>query len=307
MNNFSIVKRKFQSVLKYPELLLLKPLVKFSKLFSDELFVKLNFKLRMGQKLSLRNPKTYNEKLQWLKLYYHNPELTKMVDKYESKKYVASLVGDKYVIPTIAVYNDFSEISFDELPNQFVLKTTHDQGGVVICKNKDLLDINKAKIKIEKHLNRNHYYISREWPYKNIKPRIIVEEYMEDITLGELADYKFFCFNGDPKALFIATERQRGKVKFDYFDIDFNHLDLKQNYDQSSYKIHKPKNYDEMVKIARILSSDLPHVRVDLYEINGSVYFGELTFFHHGGHTPFYPHKWDLIWGDWINLPEKTG
>lgn len=303
MFKIKVLWRKMNTAIKNPEMFLIKPLTKFSKFFSDEFYVKTNFRLRMGKKLDLINPQTFNEKLNWLKLYYRKPALTKMVDKYEAKRYVANLIGGEHVIPTFGVWNTFEEIDFDELPNQFVLKTTHDQGGVVICKDKNLFDFKFARKILNKHLKIKHFYISREWPYKNVKPRIIAEKYMVDGSMKELPDFKFFCFDGVPKALYVATDRQGNKVKFDYFDMEFNHLNFRQQYEQSEKEVERPKSFDKMVELTKILSKGLPHVRVDFYEIDEQVFFGELTFFHHGGHTPFYPEKWDYKLGSWVSLP----
>lgn len=199
----------------------------------------------------------------------------------------------------------FDKIDFDSLPRQFVMKCTHDSEGLVIVKDKDLLDKEKAKRKLENAAKFNFFYIGREWPYKNVKPRIIVEEYLEDQTYGELRDYKFFCFDGEPKIMFIASDRQKGKTKFDYFDMDFHHLDIRQHYPNSG-NVEKPKNFEKMKELSRILSKGFPHVRVDFYEVNGKVYFGELTFYHFSGFAPFHPAKWDKIFGDWLTLPDKT-
>jgi len=259
----------------------------------------------MNKNLDLKDPQTFNEKLQWLKLNYRNSDLPEMVDKFDAKRYVGDLIGEEYIIPTLGVWSSFNEIDFESLPSQFVLKTTHDQGGVVICENRNLFDIESAKKKINKHLKTNIYHRSREWPYKDIKPRIIAEKYMVDIKQGELRDYKFFCFDGVPKLLYVASNRQNknDKVRFDYFDMDFNHMDITQAYDHSAVKIEKPKSFNKMVAFAEVLSKNLPHVRVDFYDINGRLYFGELTFFHHGGFVPFRPEEWDYRLGSYIKLP----
>ena len=269
----------------------------------DKLFLTLQYKHVFGKKLDLKHPVTFNEKLQWLKIYDRKPEYTTMVDKFEAKKWVADRIGEQYIIPTLGVWNNFDDIDFDILPNQFVLKCTHDSGGLVIVRDKKTFDKANARKKINKCLKRNWYYSAREWPYKNVKRRIIAEEYIEDSSTGELADYKFFCFDGEVKALFVGTERGTGDVKFDYYDADFNHLDIIQYHHMSSHPLPKPQNFDLMKELASKLSEGIPHVRVDLYESNGVVYFGELTFFHHGGVTPFYPKEWDDIFGSWINLP----
>ena len=272
---------------------------------SDKLYLKLLFKKRMGRKLDLRNPQSFNEKLQWLKLYDRKPEYIKMVDKYEVKKYVAEKIGEQYVIPTLGVWNKFEEINFDTLPNQFVLKTTHDSGGVVICRDKNNFDYDAAKRKLKKSLKTNFYWHAREWPYKNVKPRIIEEKYMEDSTTKDLRDYKFFAFDGVVKALFIATERQNQneETKFDFYDSEFNHLDFTNGHPNSSIEIAKPQKFEEMKRLAEKLSDKIPQLRCDFYEIDGNVYFGELTFFHWSGLTPFNPEEWDKTFGDWIKLP----
>lgn len=274
-------------------------------LLSDKTFLKLQYHCLFGKKLDLKNPKTYNEKLQWMKLYDRRPKYTMMVDKYAVKKYVADIIGNEYIIPTLGVWDRPEDIEWDKLPNQFVLKCTHDSGGLVICRDKSKLDKSLAINKLRKSLKTDYYRASREWPYKNVLRRIIAEKYMEDESVGELPDYKFFCFDGEVKALFIGTERGTGDVKFDYFDADFNHLDLIQTHPMSGKVLPKPVNFEKMKELAGQLSKGLPQVRVDFYNINGAIYFGELTFFHHGGVIPFHPESWDYTFGSWIKLPEK--
>lgn len=275
---------------------------------NPEKYLQKMFYKRMGYELNLQNPQSYNEKLQWMKLYDHNPLYTKLVDKYEVKQFVSDTIGSQYIIPTIGVWDKVCDIDFDKLPNQFVLKCTHDSGGLVICKDKKSLDIRKTTKMLKKSLNRNFYYMGFEWPYKDVKPRIIAETYMEDSKTRELRDYKFFCFNGVVKALFIATERQKEgeDVKFDFFDADFNHLPFKQGHENAINIPDKPICFEEMKRLASVLSKQMPQVRVDFYEVDGKVYFGEMTFFHHGGWTPFEPSKWDNIFGAWLILPPKT-
>ena len=253
---------------------------------------------------NLKNPKTYNEKLNWLKLHDKNPIYTRIVDKFEAKEYVKDIIGDQYIIPTLGVWDNFDDIDFDELPQQFVLKCTHDSEGLVIVKDKDKLDKEMAKNKIESALKQNFFYIGREWPYKNVKPRIIAEKYMEDHIDGELRDYKFFCFDGEPKAMFVASDRASDNVKFDYFDLNFNHLDIKQKYPHAEQPLRKPVTFEKMIELSKVLSKGFPHVRVDFYEVDGQLYFGELTFYHFSGFMPFEPNKWDKIFGDWIKLPQ---
>ncbi len=273
---------------------------------SDSIQIKRGWYGRMSYKLNLRSPKSYNEKLQWLKLHDRRPQYTTMVDKYAVKKYVADTIGEKYIIPTLGVWDKFDDIDFNSLPDQFVLKCTHDSGGLVICKDKNNLDLIKAKAKIESSLHTDYYLSGREWPYKNVPRRIIAEKYMEDSKTGELRDYKFFCFNGVVKWLFIATDRQnREEPYFDFFDMDFNHLPMQHGHPNAPVLPEKPEKFELMKELATKLSQGIPHVRVDFYEVDGAVFFGELTFFHHGGWTPFMPEKWDYIFGEEIDLPIK--
>lgn len=274
----------------------------------DKLYLKWIYYFECGRRLNLENPQRYNEKLQWQKLYDHNPLYTKLVDKYEVKDHVAELVGGKYVVPCLGVWNRAEDIEWDKLPNQFVLKTNHDSGnnGVFICKDKSKVEKAKWTKLIHQSLHRDTSISGREWPYKDVKRCVFAEQYLEDAT-GELRDYKFFCFDGEVKYLFIATERQSGgEVKFNYFDADFNDLGIVQHHPMSNKKIEKPQLFEQMKDLAAKLSKGLPQVRVDLYEVDGRIYFGEYTFFHHGGLVSFHPDKWDYIWGEEIHLPEAN-
>lgn len=270
----------------------------------DKTYIRLKWWTSMDYPLQLDKPKTYNEKIQWLKLHDHNPKYTQMVDKIDAKNYVASIIGKDYIIPTIGVYDCVEDIDFESLPNQFVLKCTHDSNGVVICKDKSSFDVEKAKKKLKRGLDQSYYCFNREWPYKNVTPRIIAEQYMEDET-GELRDYKFFCFNGEVKALFIASDRtKKEETKFDFFDENFNHLPFTNGHPNATHLISEPRGFDEMKKIATQLSQNIPHVRVDLYDVRGKIYFGELTFYHWSGFTPFVPKEWDDRFGEFIKLPK---
>ena len=277
------------------------------KRMSDEQFLKKQFKNVFGYELNLDNPQTYSEKLQWLKLNDRRSEYTMMVDKYEVKKYVSDKIGEEYIIPTLGVWDDFDDIEFDKLPNQFVLKCTHDSGGLVICTDKSKLNIKKAKAKIEKCLKNDYYMQNREWPYKNVQRRIIAEQYMVDESGYELKDYKFFCFNGVAKVMFIASDRtkENEETKFDFYDMEFNHLPFTNGHPNATVEIKKPASLNEMQKLAETLSEGLPEARIDFYDINGKVYFGEITFFHWSGFKKFEPKEWDKKFGDWIVLPEK--
>lgn len=277
----------------------------FAFLFSDKKYLDLIFRYRMGYKIDWDNPRTFNEKLNWLKIHDHNPLYTQLVDKESVKSYVSDIVGSEYVIPTIATWNKPEEIDFDNLPNQFVLKTTHGGGndGVVICRDKHSFERQKAMQKLIKAMKQDLYRDSREWPYKNVEKRIICEPYIEDNKTGELRDYKFFCFDGEVKALFVATDRQkREEPYFNFFDADYNSLPIKQGHPVSPNLPDKPESFEEMKRIASRLSKGFPHVRVDLYEVNGKVLFGELTFYHFGAVVPFEPQEWDYKFGEWITL-----
>ncbi len=278
-----------------------------SKIIPDKAYLKLKYRASIGKKLNLKEPKTYNEKLQWLKLYDRNPQYTKLVDKYEVKSYVAERIGEEYIIPTLGVWDNVEDIDFDALPDQFVLKCTHDSGGLVICKDKSKLDIEAAKRKLSQSLKSDFYYVGREWPYKNVKPRILAEAYMEDAETAELRDYKFYCFDGKAKAVLIATDRQKEdeKAKYDFYDMDFQHLDFRRGCQNSKKALKKPESFETMLKIVGTLSKGFPHVRVDLYEVDGKDYFGEMTFYPGNGMVPFDPEEWDYTFGSWIKLPEK--
>ncbi|WP_270238251.1 ATP-grasp fold amidoligase family protein [Clostridium perfringens] len=289
----------------------------------DNIYLKYVYRDIIGENLNLKKPQGFNEKLQWLKLYDRNPEYTNMVDKYEAKKYVAKKIGDSYIIPTLGIWDKFEDIDFDNLPNQFVLKCTHDSGGVIICHDKKDFDIENARKKINSKLRKNFYYSGREWPYKNIKPRIIAEKLMINNSIcksnnveaqeisqeynNELLDYKFMCFDGKVKCSFVCSERfSSDGLKVTFFDKDWNILEFERHYPKSKIQIPKPSKYYDMIKIAEKLSKGIPFVRVDLYESNEKVYFGELTFYPGSGFEEFSPKSADINLGSWIKLPKKS-
>src|SRR5690554_4763154 len=304
--NKKIIFRKFRTFVKKPKVLFIKLLQLVSPILPDRIYLKMLFPLYTGYKLDLKNPRTYNQKLQWLKLYYRKPIMTKMVDKYEAKEYISQILGEEYVVKNYGVWNSFDEIDFDALPNQFVLKTTHDQGGVVICKDKHNFDYRQAKKKLNKHLKVKHFYLTREWPYKNVKPRILAEEYLNPNEDASFKDYKFYCFNGVPKVMYVSMGKHSGKMTFDYFDMEFNLLNIERpNIQNSGKQTTKPEQFDLMKELAAKLSVGFPHLRTDFYEVKGRIYVGELTFFQGGGLMPFIPQKWDYTLGDWIDLSKS--
>ncbi|WP_276861677.1 ATP-grasp fold amidoligase family protein [Anaerococcus tetradius] len=265
-------------------------------------FIKLLFKASMGYKLPLENPKTFNEKLQWLKLYDRKPEYTIMVDKYKVRDYISKKIGGDYLIPLIDVWDDPDEIDFNLLPNQFVLKCNHNSGGVFICKNKNNFDIVKVKKELKKELKRDYYLSGREWPYKDVPRKIICEKYMVDESGYELKDYKIFCFNGEPK--FIQMDYDRfSNHRRKFYDSNWNQIDFKFIYDSDNTNFQIPKNLNKMLELSRILSRDVTFLRTDFYIIKNKIYFGELTFYPESGFGKFTPKNWDGLLGDLINLP----
>lgn len=270
----------------------------------DREYLERRFRAELGKSLDLDNPRTINEKLQWLKLYNRKPEYTMMVDKYKVREYIARTLGEEYLIPLLGVWDDPDEIDFDALPNQFVLKCNHNSGlGMCICKDKSKLDISKVKAELRKGLKENYYIRHREWPYKDVPKKIIAEKYMVDDS-GDLKDYKFYCFDGAMKFLMINADRNSNKpTKADYFDRDFNWLDFTWGYSHAEVHPEKPEQFEKMVAIAENLSKGLPHIRVDLYECNGQIYFGELTFFDGAGFDKIEPLEWDYKIGKMLKLP----
>ncbi len=286
------------------------------KFIPDWLAISISFRRRAGYFPNLRNPRTFNEKLQWLKLHDRKPIYTKMVDKYEAKKIVSQRIGEKYIIPTLGVWKRFEDIEFDKLPNQFVLKTTHDSGCVIVVKDKNHFDSIGAKKKMNRRLKRNFYYEGREWPYKNVKPQIIAEKYMEDRggidhdCQRELIDYKFYCFNGEPKFLYVSIANFQGLNKHDllsYLNLDWTPTPFSRpDHPQMPFMVEKPAKLQEMIEVSRKLSQGIPFVRIDLYYINEEIYFSEFTFTPGGGIGFFQPPEWEERIGQWLDLPVKN-
>lgn len=299
--------RNITEYIRHPKDLIVGIMLRTAYIWPDKLYLRMLYYFTMGKRLRLDNPKTFTQKINWLKVNDQHQEYSQLVDKYKVKDYVKEkLSTDENIIKTIGVWNNFEEINFSILPDKFVLKTTNGGGSssVVICKDKSKFNIEETKQKLRLCSGKKSFIWSREYPYYNITPRIIAEEYIETRD-DELSDYKFFCFNGEPKFLFVGTERQKEgqDVKFDFFDTKFNHLPIKNGHENAMQPPSKPKNFEEMLEIARKLSKNIPHVRVDLYNVEGKIYFGELTFFHFGGFVRFEPEKWDQIFGEYLKLP----
>lgn len=301
---FRIIRRSLYWLFHSPRDFAITVLDNLAPWLPDKLFIKMHFRLSMGYPLNLKNPKTFNEKLQWLKFNDIHEEYTQMVDKLEAKKHVARIIGKEHIIPTIGIWNSVDEIDWASLPNQFVLKSTNDSGGVVICRDKSKFDIESAKAKLRTLGNRDYSLISKEYPYKNVPHRIIAEEYKEDESSFELKDYKFFCFNGDPKFFKVDFDRHTNH-RANYYDKNWNFLPFyeKSYPHDKSKKLVIPYNFEEMIEIAKKLSENIPFVRIDLYNINGMVYFGEITFFPSSGLGIIEPTEWDKSLGDMLVLP----
>ena len=292
----------------HPSHLALFLLHKTARLWPDKLFLEIKFRLMMGQKLDLNTPKTFNEKLQWLKLYNRRSEYTTMVDKYAVKQYVSDKIGEQYIIPTLGVWNSVDDIDWDILPKQFVLKTTHGGGGggVVICKDKTTFDKESVKIRLQKSLDCDIYLNFREWPYKDVPKRIIAEQYMTDESTVELKDYKFFCFNGSVRCFKVDFDRFISH-KANYYSREAELLPFGEVCCMPDFTriFEKPKNFDKMIEIVESLAKGIPFVRIDLYNSNGNIYFGEITFFPAGGMGKFAPDEWDEKLGELLILSNK--
>ncbi|PRS39085.1 glycosyl transferase [Bacillus sp. RJGP41] len=298
---------KFEFLLKKP-----KSIIKilgdkrFLNWLPSRQYLKMVYWGETGKKLNLVNPLTFNEKLQWLKLYDWKPEYSMYVDKYSVRSYIEETLGDQYFIPIIGLYKNVQEINWDTLPEKFVLKCTHGSGSNIICTSKSKFDIDDAKIKLSKWMKKNWYWFGREGPYKNIIPRIVCEQYMVDDSGTGLKDYKFMCFNGEAKCIFVCQDRNSSTgLNIDIYDINWNLMPFQRpSHPNSGTKSERPKNYEKMIEFAQILSKDIPFLRVDFYEINGHLYFGELTFYPGSGFEEFTPESYDKLLGSWIKLPK---
>ena len=271
---------------------------------SDEAFLKKMFPKYMGYTLNLDNPQTFSEKLQWMKLYDRKPIYTNIVDKYQAKQFLADKIDSKYIIPNLGVWDNFDEIDFDILPNQFVLKCTHDSGGIVICKDKSTFDKESARRIINRSLKRDYYLIAREWPYKNVPRRILAEEYIDELGSIDLLDYKMYSFHGEPKLTVVCSNRfSMGGTRMDYYDLDWNLINISiLHYEPSNKHYAKPPHYEEMKMLCKQLSKDFPFLRVDFYDVNNHLYVGELTLYPGAGFIKIEPSEFDYKMGEWLRL-----
>ena len=291
-----------------PSALVQSIMARLCKNMDDKSYLKWAYFFSMGKRLDLKNPKLLSEKLQWLKLYDRNPYYTKCVDKYEVKSIVTEKVGADIVVPLLGKWACFDDIDFNSLPNQFVLKTTHASGGIVVCRDKDSFDKEHARTVLERSLGHDFYKGGREWPYKDVPRRIIAEEYIPTLGHPDSVEYKITCMNGEVKFVTFCKGPAHQDLSVrtnDHYDKDFKKLDFYTYYKNSNYPYEKPKTWDRMIEIAEKLSAGIPYVRVDVYDMDGKIYFGEMTFFTWAGFFRFRPKKWDEILGSWLSLPEK--
>ena len=270
-------------------------------MMSDEAYLKFVYKRRFKRTLDLTNPKSFNEKLNWLKLYDRNPLYSTLADKYEVKEYVAKKIGEEYVVPNYGVWERFDDIDFEKLPPQFVLKTTGDSSGVIICRDKNSFDKKTAAKLIKESITTNYYYRKREWPYKDIHPRIIADMLLDEHTGKELHDYKFWCFNGEPKVMYVTNKGKN--IAENFYDMDYNPIDINHGFPRISPEFSKPKDFETMKQLAATLSKGIPFVRVDFFYVNNKIYFGEFTFYDWAGLKPFTGYEMDLKIGEWLTLP----
>ena len=281
---------------------LIKRIAKFpTRILSDKGYVFLDYIRNLHSIPNLKQSKNFNEKLQYIKLYDHNPKYTKMVDKLAMREIIKEKIGEGYTVPVLGIWNSFEEIDFNTLPDRFVLKCNHDSGSYIICPNKELLDLDKAKKKISIALKHNYYYQNREWIYKDIKPQVFAEQFLKDNETDFLWDYKFFCFHGKPRIMYVEQEASDNKTAA-FFDMDKNFLDLEVDDPRRSVPAELPDCFDRMKDISAVLSEGIPFLRVDFFVINGKIYVGEMTFFHDGGFGKIRQKEWNLRMGSWIDL-----
>lgn len=296
--------RLYKGIL-HPTLILKFILGRIAPYVGDKKYVLWKYRLNMGEKCDLEHPKTFQEKLQWLKFNDRKPIYHQMVDKAEVKRFISERIGEEYVIPSIGVWEHFEDIDFNIFPKEFIIKNTNDSGTYFICTDKDKLDKNEMIKRLSVTWGKDYYYASREWPYKDLRHRIIAEPLLHDETSNVLTDYKFFTFNGEPKFYYTTSDRgSKSGLKEDFFDINGKLLEFNQEgYKNNPQTPPIPKNLEKMVEFARILAKDTYHLRVDFYELGDRLYVGEMTFFDGGGFCPFSPRKYNRIIGNWIKLP----
>lgn len=273
------------------------------RILGDRMYIRYIYRRNFHRPIDLDNPRTFNEKLNWMKLNYHNPLFNTLADKELVKDFVRGRIGEEYVVPSYGVWKSFGDIDFDKLPGRFVLKATHDSSGAVVCKDRRELDFAALKEKYDRLMKRNWFLSSREWVYKDLEPKIIVDELLDDGSGRELRDYKFWCFNGVPAYMYITNKGDN--IEENYYDMDFNPVTINHGFPRTSPEYSRPGNFDTMRRLAAELSAGIPFVRVDFFDVGGQVYFGEFTFYDWAGFRPFSDYEWDKKLGDLIALPDK--
>jgi hypothetical protein len=278
----------------------------YLKIMDDKQYLELMYYILMKKKLNPKNPSTFNEKIQWLKLYDRKPEYTIYADKYAVRQFIKDTIGEEYLIPLLGVYNSVEEIKWDKLPNQFVLKCTHASGANIICSNKTKLNIDKSKKKLKKWMRKNWFWYGREWCYKNIKPRIICEKFMVDESGVELKDYKFMCFNGVPKIIQVMSNRNNRNYNLNHFDLNWDKISInRKSHKENKYYIKKPEKLGQMIEISKKISKKIPFARIDFYSVKDRMYFGEITLTPTSGYMDFENEKDNYLLGSWIKLPDR--
>jgi len=266
-------------------------------------FASLEYRLEMGKKLNLKNPHTLSEKVQWLKLNDRNPIYVRLMDKYEVRQYIKSEVGEQYLVPLIGLYDTVDEIPFEALPNQYVIKCTHDSGSVIFKNAANLISTQDIKTHLAKALQTNYYYQHREWGYKDIRPRVICEHLIHTRDGNQPRDYKYFCFDGEPRFLVVVTDRATGAM-MNFYDLEWNVLPVTQHYPPINYVLDRPGKFSAMIDIARKLAQGFRHMRVDMYlDAEENIFVGELTFYHFAGIVKFEPEEYDEYFGRFFHLP----
>ena len=289
----------YRNIIRNRELRL--KLINLLRFIPDEPYLKMVYRIKTGKKLNLKHPKTFCDKLNWLKLHDIHPEYTRLVDKVAVREHLKEVLGEDIGIPLLGVWEHYDDIDFDALPDKFVLKCNHDSGSVKVITDKAYMDHAALRRFYEGRLIQNPYILGREYPYRDVPPRIYAEQFMIPEGDSDINDYKFFCFDGKPEILFVATERSTD-CRFDFFDMDFRHLDIENIHPQSDRPIPCPASFGQMKELATRLSRGMKFVRIDLYEINGRVYFSEYTIYHAGGFWPMAPMEWEYRLGDLIRI-----
>lgn len=303
----SKIGRKVRQLFQDPKSFFLYVISRYGRFIPDKTYLQLKYSLAWGKKLDFENPKTLNDKFNWLKVNYHDERLHQFADKYEVKQFVSKTIGEEYVVPCLGVWDSFDEIDFTKLPNQFVIKTTHDSSGAYIVRDKRKMDVDAARKHCEGSLRRGWYYPNREWVYKDVRRRIIADTFLDDHSHDKsgisLNDYKFWCFNGFPKAMYVTVKDK--EIFENFYDKDFNPMPINHRFARHEPEFEKPQGFEKMWDLSGKLATATksPFVRVDFFNVDGKIYFGEFTFYDWAGLRPFADEKQEIELGSWLKLP----